>query len=1230
MSLHVHRSPRVEELVDALHEHLVSTWPQDPFAAIPILIGSRGMGRWLRQELATRAGSCARLDFLFPRNAFEAAAVWLLGDPEAASDHETVFWSLRGAVEPWSGSALVARVLVVLRAEGGGAAFAAVRRYLDASGVSSVNEPVGSREAAFAMQVAGVIERLHYDRPKHALAWSRAPESAPNEHRWLAVLLSALEAENGQIAGVGERAFATKINASPAARLEALQRLPAQARNRSVQVFGLSTLRPGDKLWLAELSRHLAVHVYTLVPSRGWWGHVRTHRERVKSLHEKLTNESLSSLDRAEVNELFSQNDLLAANGGPSRDLQLWFEEFEYIDEDAGGESSPASGPRSMLHELQAWLDAADVNPTHETFPWRAQRSCPSVAIHACHGALRQCEALRDELLRVFAKDPTLEPRHVLVMTPDVATYAPLVAAVFGRQSAAARRSDGERVTAPELPAIPVNVADLGLRATNAVAEVLLRVLALTDERVTASALLECLSLWPVRKRFGLTEAELPDVRELVLRSGLRWAWDKADRKRHEQPELQQNTVQFALERMALGVLMPDEEPLGCLPETEHFEPTVPLDVASLERVERFGKFAAFAAALVEQRDLLCAPGAAGDWRLRLTRALEMLTLVDDADTWLLAEVTDALGERLPDALGSTVTLAKDAVETLLAEAFELPVRGDRPLGGAVTVCAMEPMRSVPFRIIAMLGLDDGAFPRIGKTPAWDPFATPLFGEHDRRALDRHLFLESVLCARDALWLFGTGFEAKRGTETSLAIVASELQELLVKGCGLTASEAKASAWPRRPHPLQPWSATAFADSTDRERDRLPYDAVWYEGRAALARATMAKPEHVGSHSSDSNAVWPLEQNAPLQLSVEALAKALENAPRELLKSRLGLTLDRREDELPSREPIELAELDSWSVRDRLLKELERAHTATAELTAPATDPRPHDAQALLDEPATFVERALLRLRAEGTLPLHSGGRSELENAVKEVQTVEESAQKLGGEPRPSFHATVQLGALTLLAHAPHVRALTTTADASGEPELLLFWKTPSHTANESLQLTAWLTLLVVCAAGHPVRTAHVVGVTTENNRTFTFAEGPAAATEELQQLVSVWRESRERPVPLFPKLSRKLAELSIKLAKNTLTDVTETDEELVEECFDEWNGTFEFPGGLKENPWIATAYPEWTLQDFDPSELVRVAKLVWGRALGPPAAAPSPSDAHAAAPSLPQDDDANRPMGAA
>jgi exonuclease V gamma subunit len=282
-------------------------------------------------------------------------------------------------------------------------------------------------------------------------------------------------------------------------------------------------------------------------------------------------------------------NPQLAAHGAPSRDLQIWLEDLGYQSiEDAVDTAVEAESPPHRLQVLQRWIDAADEAPGLRE---RMQASgvlsadagpLPSIEINTCHGALRQCEALRDDLLRRFVADPTLEPRHVLVMTPDLATYAPLIAAVFGREHRASQDRDA-------VPAVPVHIADLGLTDTNPVAAVLLDVVGLVGSRVTASKLLELLGREPVRTQFRIDDADLSALKDLIIASGLRWAWDAEDRARHDQPAVDQNTVRFALERLALGVLMPDPGGVEVVPAAHGLGPAVPVDLPGRDQALRFG-----------------------------------------------------------------------------------------------------------------------------------------------------------------------------------------------------------------------------------------------------------------------------------------------------------------------------------------------------------------------------------------------------------------------------------------------------------------------------------------------------------------------------------------------------------------------------------------------------------------------------------------------------------------
>lgn len=1072
MTLFVHRSQRVEELARALAKVVREGFPADPFASLPIVVGSRGMERWLRVVLARELGAAMGLAFPFPQPAFDGAArVLLEGAPWAEIGARS---PLREA-DPWDDTALGFRVVTALRALAADPDLDNVRRYLK-SGESQ--GAVSARELTFALELADVINRLMHHRAEDAVDWQERPEEAPEAHRWIAKVLAHLAAEDP--------------GRSPAHRhlalREAVLRLPNMPLNMASDssshgsssgslgtlcIFGLSTLGVGDRERIELLARAFDIHLFVLAPSSVWWADFRTRASLRRRTGWVRDAESEAEL----VAEVTRQNALLTGLGEPSRWIQAWLEAAEYVDGSDGhldaeatrsDSPSPASSA-SLLRRLQGWVDEAGEMPARGDATFVPDES---VSFHAAHGALRQCEVLRDELLAAFEDDETLEPSDVLIMTPDVETYAPLVAAVFSR-----RGTDKAKV-----PSIPVSIADLGLRATNPVAEVLLAVLTLARERVTASALLGFLGLPPVRERFELGDEDLSDLRELIASSGLRWAWDAEDRARHGQPGLAQNTVRFAIERLAMGVLMPEPGPL------EVVHGVVPLPVHSRDRVARFGKLAAICRALEGTRASLSEPATTKEWRARLLAVIERFAPLGPKRVAVL----ERLEAVLPDQ-SDTLEFEREAVQRVVEGAFEDRARGDRPVTGAVTVCALEPMRSVPFKVIVLLGMDDGVFPRSPKTRSWDPFAERRAGELDRRAIDRHLVLEALLSARDKLLVLWTGFEPKRGQSQPACVVVEELLDVVARLTGKTRDALVTN------HPLQPWSARSFVE------ERRSFDAIM----AAAASALLGPRTSTGlwGEAVEGGEGAALGEDMPEKIGAEALARALAEPQRHLLKDRLGLELDPREVEVLDREPIELHALDQWKVRDPIVRQL-----VASEGTM--------DADAM-----RAVERSSIeRLSGEGLLPLAHAGRRVVMNTVRETTELRELWLTAQGKREAGRLVSVEVQVddrvVTVTGRAPR---WLRDGDA-----VWLEWTLGSKLGAKH-KLIAWVELLVAKLVCPEVVGARIVAWKAEKDDDKPVEAVRLVAPDEqgcrahLSALLEVWREVRKRRVALFPKLSAAL-----------------------------------------------------------------------------------------------------------
>ena len=693
--------------------------------------------------------------------------------------------------------------------------------------------------------------------------------------------------------------------------------------------------------------------------------------------------------------------------------------------------------------------------------------------------------------------------------------------------------------------------------------------------------MLDFLALDPVRGMWSFDDDDLADIRQLVRDSGLRWGVDAADRAIVNQPALDQNTVRFALERLALGVLMTDEDALGVVPDASGaLEPAVPLDVESRDRVQRVGRFTAMLRTLGAHRAAMAQPATLETWRERMVTALDELAATTEKSGWLRAEV-DAFLDDMAGAgkLLGDLLVERSAVLRWLQGGFEVPQRGDRAITGTVQVCALEPMRSVPFRVVALLGMDDKTFPRGGRPRTWDPMEQRQPGERDRREIDRHLMLEAILSARERLLFLWSGHDAQQGRAQPAAVPVEELLETLV---GLTRCKREALV---REHALQPWSPGNFGD------EPVGFD----QGMAQAARRLQEiasrerKPKLLGLAASGTAALPP-ETVVPDTLELDDLANALLGPHKLLLRDRLGLSVSYEEAVVEDREPLELDNLELWSLRDRTVAHLMQ------------DDPQRWTGDSL-------VEALRTRVAGEGILPLRAGGRSILAIEVQNARAMLENLHAIDGDRSEGLELGVKLEQGPLLVGRVE-------QGVARDGELLLQWYTSSSSANDRLKLVAWLHLLAAVASGHTVVGARLVGYgsTANSNRAggdFLAFDGTAGeARTALQGLVEVWRIARQRPIPLFRHTS---------CAAAGVLDESEDDLDspgmavrLAGEVATAWSGGYRSQGDI-DDPWISAFFVDYDpidhLRDDNSVSLINLARRVWlpvlrglrkGRELGP------------------------------
>lgn len=973
------------------------------FAPDAVVVHSRGLERWLAMQLASRLGICANVRFPFPDQLVSEVLAAALG-PQ---------------IDPsaFGGDGLVWAIRAGLDELSDADALAPIRAYLDAGGP----EEGQRRLQGLAHRIAAVFGRYATYRPELVQTWLSGEGEGWEPPLWRAA---------------AERLGGSDI-ASLTGQLEArlsdgdvdLSGLPGR-----IALFSVSTLPPLYVRIFAALARHREVHVLLLHPSPVWWDRV------------------------AEQGTIAAQHPLLSSMGRLAGDMQV---ALEKVDGAVFEKDATAIVADSLLHELQADIHADTI--VERTF----DPDDRSVAVHACHGPMRQVQVLRDVLLSLFDELPDLEPRDVVVMAPDIERYAPLVDAVFSDGETWARRAEHPG----GLPRIRFRLADRGVRSENPVAEALLTILSIATGRLPASAVLDLLAMDAVRLRFGIDASELPDVRAWVTGSGVRWARDAEHRARVGQPATDEYTWRFGLRRMLLGqaLLDPDAQALGVSPWGE---------VEGRDERELLGRVVDFAETLFSIIDGLEGTRSLDAWRERLFAVLDALVGTAPAEAWQLHRVRDGLSVLTAEAtrVGFEAPVDLAAILVALEDRFGSREPGAGYLSGAVTFCQLVPMRSLPFRVVCLLGMDDGEFPRIGARPGFDRMArVHEAGDRSARDDDRALFLEALLSARDRLVIMTTGRDPRDDRRRPPAVPVCELLDVIDATYGKHGGRP-VSEHLTHEHPLSPFSPRAFDG-------RYGFDSRMRDA-ASAARSGLIEPVDPPAFLPDLLPAQPDD----LEVDIGLLIKFWQHPMGFLCERRLGLWLRDNEDPVQDREPLELDHLELWALRDTILRGLLEGAVDQDE-----------------DESDAFE-----RVRRAGRLPLGTPGAVLYKGISEEAQAIAArvSALREGRAPGPQVDVSFE---------TEGVRLTGAVGDLYGDRRVAM----QAGKVHPKAELAAWITHLALAAAG-TAATSHLVG---HGGEAAFSPIDPELAREYLGRLLELYVSGQRAPLPFFPSASKGFAQ---------------------------------------------------------------------------------------------------------
>lgn len=865
-----------------------------------LLVHSNGIAQWLRLALAQaeQGGIAAALDFLLPSRFMWQAYRSVLGAGAVPED------------SPLDKDALIWRLMRLLPTLLDQPAYGVLQRFL-------ADDADVRKRYQLAGRLADLFDQYQVYRADWLQAWSEGrtvlPDGRgqaldlPETQAWQAHLWRALLDDlGGQAEGFVGRAATHEAFMSKVLSADAGDR-PAGLPRR-ILVFGISAMPRQTFEALAGLSRWVQILVCVHNPCAHYWADIQGGRDLLRARFRRQARRP-GMPDRLDDTALHQQtHPLLASWGRQGRDYIGMLDDFDDPAQRARWDPLFAALHRridafealpgaSLLEQLQD--DIRDLRPLSETrarWPAVDPLQDGSIRFQVAHSAQREIEILQDQLLAAFQADATLQPRDVIVMVPDIEAYAPYIQAVFGLYGPRDRRH------------IPYALADRSSRRADPLVIVLEQLLSLPRLRLGINEVLEWLEVPALRQRFGIAAEDLPLLQTWARESQVRWGLHAAHRSAFELDQNPQaahrHTWHFGLQRMLLGYAAGADAPAW--QGIEPYDEPAGLQAAAL------GGLAHFLDTLDRYWQALNEPASPAQWGVCLQALLDDFFAPDqDADALLLSRFREGLQDWLQQC--QAADLVEPLPSGIVAEHclawLDQGGLSQRFFAGAVTFATLMPMRAIPFRRVCLLGMQDGAFPRIRPPSDMDLMAArPRPGDRSRREDDRYLFLEALLSAREQLSISWIGHSIQDNAEQPPSVLVAQLRDHLDRGWSSAPDGSSLSDALTCHHPLQPFSRRYFPRQPAAGPQGLfTYAVEWRKAQESPEQSTAAAVEVPPVRLTESS------------LSLVRLSAFLAHPIQNFFQQRLQVSFQDARVALNEDEPYMHDGLERWRLSQELL-----------------------------------------------------------------------------------------------------------------------------------------------------------------------------------------------------------------------------------------------------------------------------------------------------------------------
>ncbi len=1012
MALRLYTSNRLEILADALIKALKNPL-KSVFSPEIIIVQSRGMERWISMQLATCNGICANYWFPFPNHFVKYLFSKILPeyDLKRLPDPEFMVWDIME---------LLPRMI-------GDPAFEELKEFIKGKAELRIFQ--------LALKIAECFDHYQFYRPGMLLDW----EKGKGNH-WQAKLWREVSKKYDGIHFASLRETLLK-------RLQEggheNQDLPER-----ISIFGISFLPIFHMEITKAISRTVDVNLFFLNPCREYWEDISSFTEIIRRT-KRLNLLSITPEDL----HFETGNSLLASLGRAGREFLHIINYFEPDEELEMYE--PPEEKRGLLFMIQDDI----LNLRDRTNPSYGKSSISSsdnsIQINSCHNPMREVEVLQNFLLYEFENDPELKPEDILVMCPDIDKYSPYIRAVFD--------------ISPDDPRwIPFNISDSSLRMRNIIAEPLMKILNIPNTRFEASAVLSILESPYIYRRFGISENDLELIRKYVNESGIRWGIDNEHKRQIGLPPVEENTWLWGLKRLILGYTMPEDE-------KEIFGDILPYNISG-DDISTFEAFISFLHSLFETINRLSQKHPPEKWAEILLQVIDEFFLVDEKYQMELESIREAI-IKLKNITSISDTKGKVGIETIryyLGKILRKSFWSHSFLSNGITFCAMLPMRSIPFKIICLIGMDWDSFPRKDHAPGFDMIKnSPRIGDRSIKNEDKYIFLEAILSARKKLYISYVGQSMMDDTKISPSSVVSELIDYIKEG--FLSDQGK-----------------DIEEHIITYQKQHPYHKHYFSGNRKLIsfseEAFNVAKSLTGQRKDSSPFIespLPEPDESFKKIDIDDLKGFFKNPSRFFLKKRLGIELEDIYETKKDKEPFSLSGLDRYLVDQEVMK-----------LRLSGTEPRDIH----------------VNVKAKGLIPHGNMGKLLMDKIIHGVDHLINRMKAHTKETKEeSIDVHLDIDDITIIGNiAP------------------LFEKTSIHFRYAKIRasdlLSAWISHLVLNEISGDITTV-VIGFDSDFKKIKEYKINPVSRPDSiLERLIRRFKEGLKAPLRFFPESSYQYA----------------------------------------------------------------------------------------------------------